>query len=105
APKTEPTPVPPPPQEILIPLEKLAPNDQVMTFILIDLGATELREGVAPKRVKKAYRRLVMNYHPDRLPQNLSIDEREKKASAFFKLQMAYETLAASLDGYKQEAA
>lgn len=100
APQPEPTPPPPTPQETLIPLEKLVPNDQVMTLILIELGASELREGVAPKRVKKAYRRLVMGYHPDRLPQNLSEYEREKKTSAFFKLQMAYETLSASLQNY-----
>lgn len=105
APATEPTLEATAP-EILIPLEKLDKDSRIMVGILRDLGATtEFSEGISLARVKKAYRRLVKKYHPDRLASHSSPKEREAAKQAFFRLQKAYNYLNESLAADLVEAA
>lgn len=52
----------------------------------------ELTEGASPAEIKKAYRRMAMKYHPDKV--NALGDEERKKAEEKFKeVQKAYEIL------------
>lgn len=65
-------------------------NNSVENKCLQILG---LEPGATLANIKESYRKLVKQYHPDRLPQNLSETERENAVKKFRNVQKAYEKL------------
>jgi hypothetical protein len=89
--------IPLPPQEKLIALTELAPQDQAHAKTLIQLGGIELANGISLLRVKKVHRRLAKALHPDRFEKGLSSGEMRQHRDQFLMLQSAYEKLSFSL--------
>jgi len=73
--------------EKLIAIATLGPEARAAVETLISLGADELSPGVTLARVKKAYRRLARQFHPDLATQP------DQGQRVFLELKAAYETL------------
>jgi hypothetical protein len=92
---------PPPPApvvETLIALDKLTDQERQALLIVVNLGGSELKSGLSPKRLKKAYRQLVKGLHPDHVNLlSLSMNERRLRQEQFLSLQDAYECLSEAI--------
>lgn len=88
-PTRQPTKAAPTKQETLISLEKLPMKAKQATETLIDLGGTELAEGISKTLLKKVYRRLAKRLHPDA---GMNVP-----AGSFLELKRAYEIVQRAL--------
>jgi hypothetical protein len=108
APRVRPVTVPTPavrpsaPPEPVIALTSLSTADRSQVDELLGLGAEELRDGLSPARLKRAYRRLARRLHPDMLPSHTAVPEREASRRKFIRLRAAYERLTKALSQYKE---
>lgn len=92
-------PVPPTrPEEPVFTLRELKSKHREQAEVLIQLGATELKEGVSMKKLKRAHRRLARKFHPDaaaKTMQGLANHEN------FLKVQAAFKALERALPEYQ----
>ncbi|KAI8973718.1 hypothetical protein BDF20DRAFT_883780 [Mycotypha africana] len=66
------------------------PNKSIDPYEALQLN----REAATPSAIKKAYRKLALKTHPDKLPQDTSATAREEANAAFQKLSFAYAILS-----------
>lgn len=55
--------------------------------------ALEVHPGSSDSEIKKSYRRLALELHPDKIPANVSEPEKERMTQQFIEVQNAYEVL------------